>query len=48
MPPTARRHPWLPLRAVLCQRAGRDEGMLFSIEQRDVAIDLKSTSARST
>ena len=35
------------LRAALCQKAGRDEGMVPPIEQRDAAIDLNQTPARS-
>src|SRR5262249_46350435 len=30
VPPPLRRHPLLPLRAALCQKAGRDEGMVIS------------------
>jgi hypothetical protein len=48
VPPTARRHPCLPLRAALCQRQVGTKGWSFPIEQRDTAIDLKTHQHRST
>jgi len=44
-PPSGRRSR-LPLRAVLCRKAGLDERMVNFDRTKDVALDLRLTSAR--